>query len=172
MLPETFINKKSCCFTGHRARYLPQAESEKDALVKQLSLCVAEAVQFGVTRFLAGGADGFDMIAAEAVLRCRAFAPQTELVLALPSRTQAAAWPAPLRARYARILAGATDANIHYASECDNSAFSMCARNRYLVDHADCCIAYLTRASGGTLYTVNYALASGIPVFNLAEVCK
>ena len=42
-------------------------------------------------------------------------------------------------------------------------------RNRYLVDHAGRCIAYLRRMRGGTLYTVNYALDSKIPVDNLAE---
>jgi hypothetical protein len=42
-------------------------------------------------------------------------------------------------------------------------------RNRYLVDQTGRCIAYLRRMRGGTLYTVNYALDSGIPVDNLAE---
>ena len=42
-------------------------------------------------------------------------------------------------------------------------------RNRYLVDHATRCVAYLRRMKGGTLYTVNYALDSGIEVDNLAE---
>jgi hypothetical protein len=42
-------------------------------------------------------------------------------------------------------------------------------RNRYLVDHASRCVAYLRRMKGGTLYTVNYALDSGVEVDNLAE---
>ncbi len=167
MLPDTFMNKKACCFTGHRARYLPQAPACKEALVATLGLCVAEAIRLGVARFLTGGADGFDMIAAEAVLRSRTYAPGITLSLALPSKTQADGWPAPLRMRYARILELASD--IHYASDNDNSVFSMHARNRYLVDHSDCCIAYLRRASGGTLFTVNYAITCGLPVFNLAE---
>ena len=45
-------------------------------------------------------------------------------------------------------------------------------RNRYLADHADCCIAYLRAASGGTLYTVRYALARGLFVYNLAQFVK
>ena len=31
------------------------------------------------------------------------------------------------------------------------------------------CVAYLRRMKGGTLYTVNYALDSGVEVDNLAE---
>ena len=167
MLPDTFRDKASCCFTGHRAQYLPQSPLAKEALVSRLRQCVTEAVALGVTRFLAGGADGFDTVAAEAVLYCKRFAPQTSLVLALPSRTQADGWSAPMRRRYADILACASE--VRYASERDNSAFAMRARNRYLVDHADCCIAYCTRSTGGTVYTLNYALERGLPVYNLAE---
>lgn len=167
MLPDTFQNKTACCFTGHRARYLPQSPAEKEALVSRLRQCVTEAVALGVTRFLAGGADGFDTIAAEAVLYCKRFAPQTSLVLALPSKTQADNWREPMRQRYADILERASE--VRYYSECDNSAFAMRARNRYLVDHADCCIAYCTRTSGGTVYTLNYALECGLPIYNLAE---
>lgn len=165
MLPESFRNKRACCFTGHRARYLPPERAE--TLQSLLERCVADALAFGIFRFLAGGADGFDMLAAEAVLRCRAFAPDVELVLALPSRTQADLWSAPLRTRYDNILENASAAV--YASDDDNGVFAMRTRNRYLVDHADCCIAYLTRPTGGTLYTYNYALECGLPVFNLAE---
>ena len=72
-----------------------------------------------------------------------------------------------MRRRYAYILERASE--VRYASERSNSALAMRARNRYLVDHADCCIAYCTRSSGGTVYTVNYALECGLPVYNLAE---
>lgn len=165
MLPDTFRNRHACCFTGHRARYLPAGGAE--ALRAQLEKCVLEAITLGVSSFLAGGADGFDTLSAEAVLRCRAFAPDVRLILALPSKTQADRYDDALQARYARILDGASE--VHYASDCDNTAFAMRARNRYLVDHADCCIAYLNRPVGGTLYTVNYALNCGLPVYNLAE---
>ena len=42
-------------------------------------------------------------------------------------------------------------------------------RNRWLVDRADCLIAYLFRDFGGAYETVKYAKKQGKPVINLAE---
>ena len=67
--------------------------------------------------------------------------------------------------RYEKNLAGASE--IWYSAERCSPA-SMQKRNRYLVDHASRCVAYLRRMKGGTLYTVNYALDSGVVVDNLA----
>ena len=171
MLPKSFLDKTACCFTGHRARYLPDGGDEAAPAMRQLKTLllhrVEEAVSCGVHTFLAGGADGFDTLAAEAVLTRMSLYPELKLVLALPSRTQAAYYSADMRARYARILGAASE--VHYASEADNGARAMRSRNRYLVDHADCCIAYLTRGAGGTMYTVNYAFERGLSFYNLAE---
>ena len=45
----------------------------------------------------------------------------------------------------------------------------MQARNRYMVDRASVCIAYLTETRGGTAGTVRYAEKQGISVINLAD---
>lgn len=42
-------------------------------------------------------------------------------------------------------------------------------RNRWMVDRADCLIAYLFRDYGGAYETVKYAKKQGKPVINLAE---
>ncbi len=42
-------------------------------------------------------------------------------------------------------------------------------RNRWMVDNADCLIAYLFRDYGGAYETVKYAKKQGKPVINLAE---
>ena len=42
-------------------------------------------------------------------------------------------------------------------------------RNRHLVDNSSVCICYLTKHTGGTAYTVNYAKKKGCRVINLAE---
>jgi hypothetical protein len=42
-------------------------------------------------------------------------------------------------------------------------------RNRHLVDNSSVCICYLTKPTGGTAYTVNYARRSGLQVINMAE---
>jgi len=164
---EAFSGKHACCFTGHRPSGLPKEQSSQFTLLSAyLMEAICAAADAGVTHFLAGGAQGFDMLAAEAVLFLRETQglPLT-LALALPSKQQADRWPTPDRERYDIILSKADE--VFYAGE-TNDTVNMHRRNRYLVDHADCCICYLKKMKGGTLYTVNYAMECGISVYNLA----
>lgn len=165
-----FDRAHGCCFTGHRPNALPESGNERKpgmrALLALLERAVARAVSDGCTEFYTGGALGFDTLAAEAVLRYRAIDPSVSLHLALPGRNQTEGWSEAQLSRYDAILSRASE--VWYAADrC--SPGSMQRRNRYLVDHATRCVAYLRRMKGGTLYTVNYALNSGIEVDNLAE---
>lgn len=169
-MQDLFNRVCGCCFTGHRPSALPalgrEGSEEMLHLVFLLERAVVSALEDGATEFYVGGAQGFDTIAAEAVLRQRGQFPNLSLHLALPGRDQTDGWRVGDLARYERILENAAD--VWYAAE-SCSQESMRRRNRYLVDHASRCIAYLRRMRGGTLYTVNYALESGLPVDNLAE---
>ncbi len=169
-MQDPFDRAAGCCFTGHRPNALPalgkEEAQEMQSLLYLLDRAVERALDDGVTCFYVGGAQGFDTLAAEAVLRRLQDYPSLSLHLALPGRDQADGWRERDLARYETILSRAS--SVWYAAErC--SPGSMRRRNRYLVDHAGRCIAYLRRMRGGTLYTVNYALDCGIPVDNLAE---
>lgn len=162
-----FLGKTACCFTGHRPRGLPAPGSADMARLRQLLMQAIRAAHAGgVTTFLAGGAQGFDQLAAEAVLLQKPNWPGTRLILALPSPSQADRWDARSRQQYEAVLRCADD--IWYAAQ-EASTAALYRRNRYLVEHADCCIAYLRQPSGGTLYTVRYAVRLGLPVVNLAQ---
>ena len=169
-MQDQFDRAVGCCFTGHRPNALPafgrESAEEMQSLILLLDRAVNDALENGVTDFYVGGAQGFDTLAAEAVLRMRWLFPSLSLHLALPGRDQTKGWSCLDLSRYETILQSA--AEVWYAAELC-SPESMRRRNRYLVDHAGRCIAYLRRMHGGTLYTVNYALDSGIPVDNLAE---
>lgn len=70
----------TCCFTGHRdipPEILP-------ALAAKVEAEVLELIADGIRYFYAGGALGFDTLAAETVLRLRDQFPQIRLILALP----------------------------------------------------------------------------------------
>lgn len=169
-MQDPFDRARGCCFTGHRPSALPELGNERKpgmrALAALLARSVERAVMDGYTEFYAGGALGFDTLAAEAVLRLRQNDPSISLHLALPGKDQTEGWSADQLARYGAVLSGAS--SCWYAAErC--SPGSMQRRNRRLVDHSSRCIAYLKRMKGGTLYTVNYALDSGVEVDNLAE---
>ena len=151
-----------CCFTGHRT--LPPDVSV--ALCRALDQHILALVERGVTEFRAGGARGFDTLAALRVLALREKDPRVRLVLYLPCRTQSEGWREGERLLYADILSRADE--VHFVSD-QYIAGCMQMRNRALVDGSDACLAYLTRSTGGTKQTFLYALKQGLEVVNLAE---
>ena len=125
-----------------------------------------EQIEQGAVCFRAGGAMGFDTLAAEAVLSLRARYPQIRLELFLPFPEQTLKWPADAIRAYEKIIQAA-DA-IHYTCP----SYSMAAyrlRNRQLVENAQVCIAYLTDSTGGTAYTCALALKNGLELINLGD---
>ncbi|MCL1909815.1 MAG: DUF1273 domain-containing protein [Kiritimatiellaeota bacterium] len=152
----------TCCFTGHRelpADKIPEIKKRLEAAVRSLLVR-------GVRNFVAGGAVGFDMLAAEVVLGLRCEFPEIKLELALPFPEQAKNWKTENdRETYDRILKQA-DAVVCVSPE--HTARSMMRRNRYLVDSGRYCIAYITSEHSGTANTVNYAKQNGLEIINLA----
>lgn len=152
---------EGCAFSGHRE--IPDSLLPRlNTLLEQKAEALAEA---GCRRFYCGGARGFDMLAADAVLRVRSRRPEIRLILVLPCPEQSDRWPESLRAAYARQKQQADEVvtlSPHY------TRFCMMQRNRYMVDRSGLLIAYLTGTEGGTAATVAYALKKGIPVCNLA----
>lgn len=165
------IKSFNCCFTGHRSTLLPSQGLENAAgmraLKARLEKAVDDAVSLGAGCFYAGGAEGFDTLAAETVLKKKSTYPFLRLCLALPEETPPAYWSTAQKRRYERILALADEIYVSPAGNpFPNARYHH--RNRYMVDHADLVIAYLVSHSGGTYATVTYALERGRAVWNLA----
>ena len=155
---------EACCFSGHR--FLPVGEAGT-RLHARLLQAIGEAYAGGCRRFFAGGALGFDMLAAAVVCHLRDTThPDISLNLLLPCRGQEERWPARERERYARMLSLAD--GYTYLAEAYGAGV-MSARNRALVEAADLCIAYMTNPASGTGGTLSMARARGIPVRNLAD---
>ena len=82
------MSSKTCFFSGHRIM-----EKKEFALCKSLLREeILNKINEGVTRFIAGGAIGFDTMAAEAVLDLRADYTDIKLVLYLPCKNHFAKW--------------------------------------------------------------------------------
>lgn len=158
------MREQSCCFSGHRS--IPYAVDGQ--LFQQLNDSVLHFnANMGITTFYAGGALGFDTLAAEAVLACRNQNPDIRLVIVIPCENQASRWSLESAKRYEHIKEAADEViclSDHYYNGC------MHERNRYLVDHSSVCICYLTGDTGGTAYTVKYARSKGLRIFNLAQL--
>ena len=154
--------EETCCFTGHRK--IP--EEEREQLARRLEATVEELIRAGVRYFGAGGALGFDTLAAQTILKLRTQYSQVKLILVLPCETQTRGWPEEDVRIYEEIKKAADKVrytSVEYTRGC------MHKRNRHLVDHSGGCVAYLTESRGGTAYTVDYARKNGVPVINLGE---
>lgn len=153
---------QTCCFTGHRKIPLDQLES----VTQRLRDAVIASIKEGYLYFGAGGALGFDTLAAQTVLDLKKDYPQIKLILVLPCRTQTRGWKQEDIEEYNRIMKAAD--KVVYTSQ-DYYKGCMHKRNRHLVDNSSLCICYLTERTGGTAYTVDYARKVGCRVINLSE---
>lgn len=152
---------QTCCFTGHRV--IPRLNQKR--VKKELERTIVALIEKGIMYFVAGGALGFDTLAAQAVLRLKEEYPHIKLFLALPCLTQSRGWPTSDIEEYERIKAQAD--KVVYTSQ-NYTKGCMFKRNRHLVDNSSVCICYLTKNTGGTAYTVNYAKSKRLNVINLA----
>lgn len=155
------MKERTCCFTGHRE--IP--ERDYNRLKQKTKNAIIELIEKGVIYFGAGGARGFDTIAAETVLELKNDYPQIKLILVLPCPDQTKGWKEGDIRKYNIIKENADKVVFtadHYFSGC------MHVRNRHLVDNSGYCICYLTKDSGGTAFTVNYAKTKGLEIYNIS----
>lgn len=155
------MEKRRCCFTGHRV--LPAARTTY--IRERLTRAVQALVGQEIYEFVAGGALGFDTLAAQVVLEQRALNPQVKLFLVLPCRDQDRFWSLKDKEVYEGIKHQA-DEIVYICDEFSNSC--MLERNRRMVEISGYCICYQTSNVGGTAYTVRYCQKRGVPVLNIA----
>ena len=157
--------KRTACFTGHRD--IPECRIE--ILKKLLDKAIEQLYSEGVKFYGAGGSYGFDALAEQAVLRARERHNDIALILVLPCKEQDKYWNTKMKAEYAEIVSKAN--KVVYTSESYSNG-CMHKRNRHLVDYSEHCVAYLTKNSGGTAYTVDYAVKKGLRIVNLGVYFK
>ncbi|WP_312643585.1 SLOG family protein [Hydrogenoanaerobacterium sp.] len=164
----------SLCFTGHRSEKLPKTEQEMEHLKRKLLAEIDNAIENGIDTFYMGACYGFDLLAAQMVLRRKKVISLNEprqkplkLVAVIPFGEQASRWSEKDRELYFDYTLPYCDEvvtlNTHYKQGCYHE------RNRYMVDRCSKMIAYYDGGSGGTAYTVNYAKTNGLEITNLYE---
>ena len=146
-------------FTGYRPEKMPFTEDRKDELYnrfrEQQHKVINRLIERGYTDFISGVAMGFDTWVAEDVLEFRKKNKSLHLECAIPFPDQDKKWERSDQKRRLKILKQADTSTMvseHYSSDC------FFARNRYMVDKADVVVCAYDGQSGGTAYTVNYAL--------------
>lgn len=156
------VREQTCCFTGHRE--LPVWGRKQ--LAAKLEATITGLIDRGIIFYGAGGARGFDTLAAQTVLKLKPNYPSIKLILVLPCLTQTRCWRPEDIAEYERIKSQA-DKVVYTAQQYTPGC--MHKRNRHLVDHSGVCVCYLTKESGGTAYTVRYAKEKGLEIVNLVQ---
>ncbi len=159
---------KAVCFTGHR--HIPEIDYPQ--LEEALVDTVEQLIERGAEIFRAGGAMGFDTLAALTVLSLKKKHPHIRLELVLPCPTQTRGWEINDLRLYEQIL-GQADSHRYVSTGYYRGVLQM--RNRALVDGSDVCVAYLRNShGGGTAFTAAYALKQGLELINLQDalLCK
>lgn len=157
----------TCCFSGYRPEKMPFRTYDPDAvqaLEAALDRAVEHAVSQGYHTFLSGMAAGFDIWAAEAVIRARAH-HDIRLLCAVPHDHQSDRFPPSWKKRYNVCLVN-SDAVRVFASNYFSGCFSV--RNRFMVDSSSLLICYFDGQAGGTAQTVHYAQGCGLHIINLS----
>ena len=152
---------RSCLLTGHRD--IPMCDYER--VSSEIVRIVSELEERGITHFYAGGALGFDMIAAISIANLKQYMPQIILTLALPYKGHDEKWENNNRKLLEKLIERADEViyvGDRYFSGC------MLARNRFMADRSSVCVCYLTKPIGGTAYTVDYSIKKGLDIINIA----
>ena len=156
--------EKSCFFTGHRILEKKEAQLMKSLLREE----ILNRINDGVTRFIAGGAIGFDTLAAEQVIDIRQDYNDIKLILYIPCRNHSARWKNADRQRFYEISESADE--VRYITDANYTPGCMRKRNMAMVEDADCGIVYLgNRRNSGSAQTVKLAREKGIPFVNIVD---
>lgn len=158
------MREETCFFTGHRA--IPRAE-EARIYENTYLLCALLAEKLNVRTFICGGAIGFDTLAARAVLALQKKNAEVRLQLILPCKDQAERWNDDSKKSYREILAAAD--LVEYVSE-RYTGYCMHERNRRMVDESAYGIVFMRRHTGGTAYTVRYAMEQQLKLYSVDRV--
>ncbi len=150
------MKEKSCAFTGHRLLGDDFDPALLDRVVERL-------LKTGIDTFYCGMAKGFDMTAAETVLRYKD-KYGARLVCCIPYSGQAECFSAADKERYANILARC-ESKIVFSQTYNR--WCMHARDRYMAENCATVVCYLRKTAGGTHYTVAYARSLGDKIIEI-----
>ncbi|MCR4718332.1 MAG: DUF1273 domain-containing protein [Firmicutes bacterium] len=157
------LTPKTCFFTGHRFIGFDETAEIKSRLHEEL----LNAVNAGYTRFITGGAVGFDTLAAEQVISLREDY-DIRLVLYLPCINHSRNWRENDKIRFERIFSLADE--VFYVTKEPYRSGCMKKRNSAMVEVSDLCIAFLKNMRSGTAQTVKMADDKGIYIVNIADI--
>ncbi len=135
-----------------------------EALRVRLDATLRKLYARGARTFYSGMAEGFDLLAARAVLDLRSEHSDVHLVAAVPFRGHGRSFSAVVQRDYEQILRSAN--RVEVLSE-EYSRESFLRRDDYMVERSATVVAWFDGSAGGTAYTLSRARSLGCEVINL-----
>lgn len=148
-----------CAFAGHRDVYQTGLDTEIEKAIVKLLQTDKEFI------FFTGGMGRFDDMCSSAVRSAKRCYPNLNisLILVIPYMSNRLNTDKEYyEYLYDEIIVPSDLADIHYKA-------AIKKKNRWMIDKADCVIAYVNRETGGAFETVKYAQKNKKCVVNLAE---
>lgn len=147
-----------CALFGHSQIF------QSDEVRKKLDEAIRKQIEEnGVTEFFVGEQGEFDRMAAAAVRRAKTYAPDIELNLIIPYRTNALQEHKEYYQQYFdTIIYPEPVWGCHYKA-------AITRRNRWMVEEASYIIAYVIRDFGGAATALRYAQKKNRNIMNLAK---
>jgi uncharacterized phage-like protein YoqJ len=146
---------KSCAFTGHRSR-------NDEIPYELLEKCIINLIERGVEFFYCGMARGFDIAAAEIVIKLKEKFNNIKIIACVPCVGQEKYFSEGEQAEYEKVLISCDEVKVlsqNYYNGC------MQQRDRFMVDNCKYLIAFLRQQDGGTYYTFSYARSLDRAIF-------
>jgi len=167
------VNKNiSCCFSGHREVHFDMDFSMAGyAFQGLLQKAIRNAISDGYRIFYNGLAQGFDIIAAETIIKEKHARDDCELILVsvAPFKGQDLKWAKHWRSRHDEVLKASDEIitlNEKYIKGCYHE------RNRYLVENTSRLICFCSGKTSGTKHTVTFAEERGLDIVNIWDLDK
>lgn len=151
-------NLKKCCFSGYRPSKFPfqLKESDPDFLVmlRNFTTTILALIDDECGVFYTGMAMGFDIIAAETVLKFKEKHPYIKLIAVVPFEEQEISYSSEWKLRYDAVINACDEVNV-LSKEYHNGCYQN--RNKFMVDNSDYVVTWYDGKQGGTRNTLLYA---------------
>ena len=167
------VKRTTVAFSGHRSFKMTDpggdlfaardGQTESD-IYARLRETISNLAEEGFTDFLCGMAEGFDLLAGEAVLELRGKYADLRLIAVIPFPRQAVGFKPETRESYYEVLGNAWEIFTvcpQYSTDCFHR------RNDYLIDNSSVLVCFYNGTRGGTQYTVKRALKNGLRIINI-----
>jgi uncharacterized phage-like protein YoqJ len=147
---------------------LPENPDDLFIVLCRLGEEIEMAIKRGKTTYISGAMSGWDTIAAEQVLICKKKYPQIKCAVIVPFSENffnKKNWTPEWEGRMRRVI---EKADFHTYLFEKNHRGAYFERDRLMVDLSSEVIAYYDGGTGGTKYSLDYAVKKGKKVINLA----